>query len=454
MLRLANPNQRRVSVEVHGLDDRNALPGSVVGLELAPLSARALSARELEEGADGLTGALGNGVGKWQLAVTADAPLTVMSLLDTPTGHLANLSRAAAHSDGRCWPATDLTGADRSIGQYLSAPIQEDASPGLIAAIVDSEGVRAIASAGVRKAGAAGAFQETDVIHIGSNAKAMTAVMLATLVAEGVFAAGWETTVAEVFPELRDEIHADYRGVTLWQLVSMRGGVKRDATNWSAHRNLGIVDRRYALLRDNLADPPAVAAGVHLYSNLAYLVAGAMAEKRTGRSWETLMRQRVFQPLGMASAGFGPPGTLGEVDQPWGHRRDPATGNWVPNQLDNPAALGPAGAVHLTIVDWAKFMALWLPAKPPAIPDRLALDRLITPIVGNYAGGWYVVQRGWANGKAMNHAGSNTNWFTLLWVAPGIDRAYVVGANSAEADLNVTFGQLDAIIGQLINHSP
>lgn len=336
------------------------------------------------------------------------------------------------------------------MAHFLAKPIRKGASPGLIAAIVDCQGVRAIAAAGVRKVGHPHPLLTTDSIHIGSNTKAMTSTLLAALVRDGVFADDWNTTIAAVFPELLDYIHPEYAEVTLWQLVTMTGGVKCDAADWHAHRDARLIQRRYGILRDNLADPPATTAGEHLYSNLAYVVAGAMAEQVTGKSWETLMQERLFEPLGMASAGFGPPGTPGAVDQPWGHQRDLDRGDWVPNQLDNAAALGPAGTVHVAIEDWARFIALWLTEGPPAILDREGLDRLITPDSGRYAAGWSVESRSWAKGGAITHAGTNTSWYALLWIAPSIGHAYIVAANSAEADVSRTFRLLDGIVSTLI----
>ena len=93
----------------------------------------------------------------------------------------------------------------------------------------------------------------------------------------------------------------------------------RNAADWSAYsNNPDIVERRYNILRDNLANAPAGAVGDFLYSNLSYALAGAMAERLTGKSWETLMQERLFVPLGITTAGYGPPGTPGQVDQPWG----------------------------------------------------------------------------------------------------------------------------------------
>ena len=63
-----------------------------MSLTLAPGEARTLSAQALESGGAGMTGSLGDGTGKWQLFVSADGALHVMSLLLSPTGHLSNLS--------------------------------------------------------------------------------------------------------------------------------------------------------------------------------------------------------------------------------------------------------------------------------------------------------------------------------------------------------------------------
>ena len=341
---------------------------------------------------------------------------------------------------------------DRSIVKYLTGPVAEGKSPGLIAAIIDEAGVRAIASAGVRKQGSPEKFTINDQVHIGSNGKAMTSVMLATLVEDGTFANGWETTIAEVFPELVGEIHAGYHRVTLWQLVSHTSGIARDVRDYLAHAGLEIKARRYALMKEALANPPAESIGEFLYSNLGYMVAGAMAEKLTGKSWETLMEERLFTPLGMYSAGFGAPGTPNEVDQPWGHHREGTS--WPPSQMDE-VVNGPAGSVHVSIADWAKFIQLWFPNSEPKILDREALNTLITPRSGEYyAAGWLVIDGFWAAGIALQHSGSNTFWYSDLWVAPNRERAYLAVANSAEFDSDQTSDMLDSITSSLIDHSP
>ena len=120
-------------------------------------------------------------------------------------------------------------------------------------------------------------------------------------------------------------------------------------------------------------------------------------------------------------------------------------------QFDNPAALGPAGTVHISIEDWAKFISLWFTDKEPAILDRNILDELSTPEAGNYAAGWLVYQQEWAGGTVLHHNGTNTFWFATLWIAPSLGVAYVAVANSADfyEDRGV-YTSLDSIIYNLI----
>ena len=93
LLRLVNPGDSEREVATTGVDASGASPGSTVHLTVPPRGARTVTSLELESGeAPGLTGALGDGEGKWQLTVEPDGPLRVLSLLRSPTGHLTNLS--------------------------------------------------------------------------------------------------------------------------------------------------------------------------------------------------------------------------------------------------------------------------------------------------------------------------------------------------------------------------
>ena len=96
LLRIVNPGEVATEVVIEGLDDRGVdAPGGDVRLTLQPRAARMLSAQALETGSTGFDGRLGNGTGKWQLFVSAENPIEVMSLLASVTGNLTNLSGTA-----------------------------------------------------------------------------------------------------------------------------------------------------------------------------------------------------------------------------------------------------------------------------------------------------------------------------------------------------------------------
>ena len=342
-----------------------------------------------------------------------------------------------------------LVNADRSISRFLNEHVEARRSPGLFAAIIDETGVTAIATAGVRKKGSKTPLGVDDLVFIGSNAKAMTAVMLSSLVSEGVFPSGWQTSIAEVFPEFSGKIHAHYESVTLDQLVRMQGRIARMPPNVGAYGGYELKERRYKILGKSLKKRPAKAEGGFLYSNLSYMVAGTMAERLTGKTWEELMHERVFAPLGMTTVTFGPLGARGETNHPWGHRRS-GSGRWKASRGDDPPAAGPAGSnLYMSMEDYAKFVRLWFLNAPPQILDRSQLDGLTTPGSGRYAAGWGVRQRSWGGGTVLSHGGSNRWWRVVLWAAPHRGRAYFAGANSKDKN---TAKLLDSIVGNLIRH--
>ena len=99
-LRLINPGSTAAEVTVTGRDDLGDEASGTVSLTLPGGAARTLTAQALEAGGEGFDGRLGDGAGKWRLNVRSATDIQVMSLLATPTGHLANLSTAPSFVDG------------------------------------------------------------------------------------------------------------------------------------------------------------------------------------------------------------------------------------------------------------------------------------------------------------------------------------------------------------------
>ena len=99
-LRLINPGETEALATVTGHDDNGAAPPyGLVRLTIPPGETRTITARQLETGANGLKGRFGDGAGKWRLEVASEQPIEVMSLLESPTGNLTNLSLAGAGTE-------------------------------------------------------------------------------------------------------------------------------------------------------------------------------------------------------------------------------------------------------------------------------------------------------------------------------------------------------------------
>ena len=97
-LRLVNWGETAAEATIIGIDDAGNSPGDAVRVSVPARSARDYMAWELETGEGaGLSGALGDGEGKWRLRVSTTADVEAMSLLGLPTGHITNLSTTPRH---------------------------------------------------------------------------------------------------------------------------------------------------------------------------------------------------------------------------------------------------------------------------------------------------------------------------------------------------------------------
>jgi CubicO group peptidase (beta-lactamase class C family) len=230
-------------------------------------------------------------------------------------------------------------------------------------------------------------------------------------------------------------------------LLTHRAGTPDNSHDYGA-KNDQVTVQRLKYLDATINQPPASEAGKFVYSNAGYIIVGTILERITGKPWETLMRERLFKPLGMNSAGFGPPSTATAVDQPWGHVF--AAGQYQPRHGDNPPALGPAGTVHCSIADYLKFADFHASGgkRPAGLLAPELMEKLHTPPSGaTYAMGWGTGTRDWAKGTVLTHAGSNTMNYFIVWIAPHIDFSVAAAANAAGSTVAK---DLDEIVGKLV----
>jgi CubicO group peptidase (beta-lactamase class C family) len=329
--------------------------------------------------------------------------------------------------------------------------------PALAALAMTGGEVRLAGAVGVRKLGAREAVTQNDKWHIGSCTKSMTATLAAMFVEQGKIR--WDTKISEVFPEFRETMEPSWQPVTLEMLLTHRSGAPAEAPAnlWrnARGRTGSAIDQRMnfvsGLLLRRTEEPPGTK---YLYSNQGYAIAGAMLERVGSKPWEELMRTMVFEPCHMTSSGFGVPASLGKIDQPWGHVGSEMKPMPPGPDADNPPAIGPAGTVHCSLVDFARYAAMH------ALGERVgtlflrkeSFLKLHTPVDGQeYASGWAAVPRGWAGGTALTHAGSNTMFYFVVWIAPAKDAVFVAATNCAgKPAQQATDEAISALIGTVL----
>lgn len=308
--------------------------------------------------------------------------------------------------------------------------------PGIAAAVIDASGVLAIGASGQRRADEAAPLQTGDLFHLGSDTKAMTALLVARLVEAGVLR--WDMTMQEAFGDHAAAMHPDFREVTLTQLLRHRAGVALAVTDFPPGL-LGRLEpiepgqRRRAVALEALALKPRFTPGSKFeYTNFGYVIVGAAIEQATSHSWEAELKSRVFDPLEMDSCGFGPTATGDERSQPWAHADQGDA--FVPVELDNPAFLGPAGTVHCSLEDWGRFAAVFFDGASFVSAD--SIDQLTSPVPkddgrgGGYALGWAVPEPDAFGIPVLTHDGSNTFNYASIIVMPSLGAAVLVAVNA------------------------
>lgn len=330
-------------------------------------------------------------------------------------------------------PAALAQAPPANLDTLLATALEDRNIPAMAVLVIRDGKIAGQAVRGVRAADSPEAARPDDVWHIGSDAKAMTATLIARLVERGTLS--WTTPLKTLLPGVA--MRPEYQDVTLVELLSHRAGLRDlDDTRDAALLAAAFADarplpqQRQAFARTVLNEPPiGPARADSSYSNSGYVLAAAVAEQATGRPFETLMQAEVFRPLGMTVA-YGD-SRRGQV---LGHQ---AGKPLIGPKADNPRLFAPAGAVKLTMRDWAVFAI-----------DQMAGEhgqgKLLKPatyVFLHTAQGQTSAALGWgvrtnwpkdAPIRMLSHAGSNGYWDALIALAPDQRSGVLVAANAAD----------------------
>jgi CubicO group peptidase (beta-lactamase class C family) len=371
---------------------------------------------------------------------------------------------------GVCTILSTLT-ARSAWAQTLSIPTREArifvdsirtalSLPGLVVIIARSDGAPEIIVTGVRRVGTTDSIQVTDRMHLGSNGKAITATMIGALVEQRRLT--FETTLAEAFPDLAPTMRAEYRAATVRQLLGHSAGIRpyTDLGEFGSflRPTADTVAQRRAFAARVLSEKPLFTPGTkHTYSNAGVALAGMVAERITGRTYEKLVDSLVFRPLA-GRARFGNPGT-DTAPQPFGHTR--ARGNQLrivdPRNVEYvvPAVIVAAGDASVTLMDYGKFLQMHLRGMRgiDGVLQAETIRELHTAIAPVDSGTKFGAGWGFAVTKdgfeTHGHTGSGGAYIAIAAIQPTRDVAVAILTNiGGDDDVLPEVSKLRAIVMQ------
>ena len=191
------------------------------------------------------------------------------------------------------------------------------------------------------------------IFAIGSSTKAFTTMSLATLVDEGKL--DWDTSVRNYLPWFAMYDQFTTERITPRDLVTHRSGLPRYDHLWY---NNTTSKRADLIRRLRYLAPSADFRTVFQYQNLMFLTAGYLAGEVAGSDWETVVRERILDPLRMGSANFSVKESQASDDFALPYVEKDGSVRQV--DFRNIDLVGPAGSINANVEDMTKWLLLHL----------------------------------------------------------------------------------------------
>jgi CubicO group peptidase (beta-lactamase class C family) len=273
---------------------------------------------------------------------------------------------------------------------------------------------------------------------IGSTTKAMTATVMGMLVDEGKL--DWDAPVREYLPWFTLSDPDISRRITVRDLVTHRSGLPRHDALW--YNNM--TDDRESIIR-RLAHVPFSAdlRQKFQYNNLMYLTAGFLAGYVSGCTWEALIADRLFKPLGMTRSNFDVAESVRDPDHAEPYREDD---DQVLEHIPfRPITLtGPAGCVNSSVNEMTRWIAFNLgdgcvdgtrlinettlaDIQAPQMSLKMPTDR---PDVTGYAYGMGWMLGTYRGHMYVEHGGGIDGFITSVMLFPDDDLGLVSFTNA------------------------
>ncbi|MBV9302652.1 MAG: serine hydrolase [Acidobacteriaceae bacterium] len=334
--------------------------------------------------------------------------------------------------------------------------------PGLSIAIVKDGQVVLTKGYGIRKMGDSAPVDEHTLFGIGSNTKAFTSALLASLVDEGKIS--WDDKVYERLPGFQMYDSYASHEMTIRDLLTHKSGMglgEGDLLFWP-HTTYSRKDIIYRL---RFMKPQSSFRSHYAYDNLMYLAAGEIIAAVTGKAWEENVRDRILTPLGMSATNLTNASWASNDNYAWPHSKLPGELqpiDFVP--LDNAA---PAGSINSSASEMARWILLqlnhgkfpdsdkrlfseeqskqmWSPQTILPVGDPPAPLAALKANFADYGLGWGL--RDYRGHKLIGHSGGVAGFVSRVQMVPDERLGIVVLTNAEEG------GAMDSIEYYLLDH--
>jgi CubicO group peptidase (beta-lactamase class C family) len=240
----------------------------------------------------------------------------------------------------------------RGLDDYITRAMADWDVPGLGLAIVRNDSLVYARGYGVRELGSQQRVDEHTIFAIGSASKAFTAAGLAILVDEGRLS--WDDPATKHLPYL--QLHDPYatRELSIRDLLSHRSGLARGDRLWYATD----LSREDIVRQVRHLEPSWSFRATFGYQNIMYIAAGEVSAALEGRSWDDVMQQRLFAPLGMRRTSTTVRALANDPNVATPHGRyDDVTTPIAWRNIDN---AGAAGSINSSVFEMASWVQLQL----------------------------------------------------------------------------------------------
>jgi len=181
----------------------------------------------------------------------------------------------------------------RGLDDFVARVMKEWQVPGLALGVIQDGKPVLLKGYGYRDVEKRLPVTPRTLMAIGSNTKSFTVVLMGMLADSGKLE--WDKPVRTYLPDF--QLYDDFatREMTPRDLVTHRSGLPRHDGLWYGRS----FTREELYRRLKYLEPSASFRSRWQYQNLMFLTAGYLVERRTGRSWDDLIRERIFAPLEM-----------------------------------------------------------------------------------------------------------------------------------------------------------